>query len=312
MSRRTPGRLGCSRISRHPSASLLCLLLLCWLLGLCESFAQSKGEEAIPSPTEKVLASAQSAALERRYSEAIKILRTALREYPGDTTLQLELGRAYLAIGEDDKAGRLFSEILAKEPGNRPAQLELARTLAYQRNYDRSDRLYRQLLALNPADEAAAIGLTSNLIHEGRSSEAAATDGAALRLHPTSLRLLEFKDRIAEGLLGGDVRPLPVTPNSLSTSMDYINDSAGNHSWRGTERLEYRIKPGLTSDLHLEQEFLHSLDDSREVVETFSEMLRWRPTERLGFAAGGGGIRFDKGDVRAIRGHADRAACRPS
>jgi len=301
MTCRMPGCFGFSR-SLAPAASLclVWLVALWWLAGASESFAQSKGEEAIPSPTEKVLASAQSAALERHYREAIKILRTALREHPGDPAIQLELGRSYLAIGEDDKAGRLFSEILAKEPGSRAAQLELARTLAYQRNYDRSDELYRQLLALNPADEAAAIGLTSNLVHEGRSTEAAATDDAALRLHPTSLRLLEYKDRIAEGLLGGEERALPASTNSFATSMDYINDSAGNHSWRGTERLEYRIKPGLTSDLHLEQEFLHSLDDSREVVETFSEMLRWRPNEHLGFSAGGGGIRFDKGDVRAI------------
>jgi tetratricopeptide (TPR) repeat protein len=273
-----------------------------WLasLAVCELSGQSSGDVTSPSPTEKILASAQSAALERHYSQAIKILRAALREHPGDTAILLELGRSYLAIGEDDKAGRLFSEILAKAPGNRSAQLELARALAYQRNYERSDQLYRQLLNLNPSDEAAAIGLTSNLIHEGRSLEAAATDDAALRYHPNSLRLLEYKDRIADGLLGGDERALPASVNSFSTSMDYINDSAGNHSWRGAERLEYRIRPGLTSDLHLEQQFLHSLDDSREVVETFSELLRWRPTEHLGISAGGGGLRFDKGDVRAI------------
>jgi len=273
-----------------------------WLASLAvgELSGQSTGDATSPSPTEKILASAQSAALERHYSQAIKILRAALREHPGDTAIQLELGRSYLAIGEDDKAGRLFSEVLAKEPGNRSAQLELARALAFQRNYERSDQLYRQLLAANATDEAAAIGLTSNLIHQGRSTEAAATDEAALRYHPNSLRLLEYKDRIASGLLGGEERALPASTNSFSTSMDYINDSAGNHSWLGAERLEYRLRPGLTSDLHLEQQFLHSLDDAREVVETFSELLRWRPLDRLGISAGGGGLRFYKGDVRAI------------
>jgi tetratricopeptide (TPR) repeat protein len=262
--------------------------------------SRPSNNKKLASSPEQALARAESAVLERHYSEAIKILRAALREHPGEAALQLELGRAYLATGEDDKAQQLFQEILKKEPGNRGAQLELARTLAYQRRYGQSDELYRHLLAAGPADEAAAIGLTSNLMHEGRRVEAAAVANSALSYHPNSLRLLEYNDRIASGLLGGEERALPVAGNLFSTVTDYIDDSAGNHSWRGTERLELRIRPGFTSDLHLEQQFLHSLDDSLEVVETFSEMARWRPLERLAVAAGGGAVRFDKGDVRAI------------
>jgi len=137
-------------------------------------------------------------------------------------------------------------------------------------------------------------------MHEGRLAEAAAVANAALHHHPNSLRLLEYKDRIASSLLGGEERALPVAGHVFSTATDYINDSAGNHSWRATERLELRISKGLTNDLHLEQGFLHSLDDSLEVVETFSERVRWRPLERLAISAGGGAIRFDTGDVRAI------------
>lgn len=206
----------------------------------------------------------------------------------------------YLTTGKDGKAQQLFMKILKMQPGNRDAQLELARTLAYQHRYDQSDNLYRQLLAANSSDEAAAIGLTSNLMHEKRTVEAAAVADATLNYHPNSLRLLEYKERIANGLLGTDERVLPFAVNIFSSATDYINDSAGNHSWRGTERLELRVRPGLTSNLHLEQQFLHSLDDSREVVATFSEVLRWRPLERFAISAGGGAIHFDKGDVRAI------------
>jgi len=250
--------------------------------------------------TERALAKAGSAALERHYSEAIKILRTALREHPREGTLKLELGRAYLAIGKDGKAQREFQEILINEPGNRPAQLELARTFACQRQYEKSDDLYRHLLAANPADEAAAIGLTSNLMHEGKPMDAAAVANVALQHHANSLRLLEYKDRIASGLLGGDERIVPTTRNTLSTATDYINDSAGNHSWRGMERLELRIKPEFTTDLDFEQQFLHSRDDSLQVVETFSETVRWRPLERVAVSAGGGAIHFYNGDLRAI------------
>ena len=292
-----PGRDPC------PPAGSVLLLLLAALLTISGSSAYSQtgvDNQADVFSLEKSLADAQSSVLERHYSEAIKILRAALKKHPGEAALQLELGRAYLQVGDDGKAQRLFMAVLSKEPDNRGAQLEFARSLAFQQRYERSDAIYRHLLVSNPTDEAAAIGLTSNLMHEGRPTEAAAVANAALGYHANSLRLLEYKDRIARGLLGGEERALPVAGNVFSAVTDYINDSAGNHAWIGTERLELRIRPGLTNDLHLEQQFLHSLDDAREVVETFSERIRWRPLEHLAVSTGGGAIRFDKGDVRAI------------
>lgn len=270
------------------------------LLTILGCFGHSQGDDDQRLHVERALARAQSATLDRHHSEAIKILKAALQQYPRGEALQLELGRLYLATGKDSKAQQLFIEILKEDPASRDAELELARTLAYQQRYERSDQLYHHLLAQNSSDEAAAIGLTSNLMHERRTNEAGEVADSALRYHPNSLRLLEFKDRIGSGRLGGDERSAPFGANVLSTSADYFNDSAGNHSWRATDRLELRVRPGLTTDLHLEQQFLHSLDDSREVVETFSEAVQWRPLERFAISAGGGAIHFDKGDVRAI------------
>lgn len=286
----------------------LFLIILFMSMGESPSYSQLSESSSLPLPddtavphnVENALAEAASATLERHYSEAIRILRTALREHPGEVALQLELGRVYLATGKDDKAEGLFQEILKKEPDNRGALLEFARALAYQRRYGQSDELYRRLLAASPADEAAAIGLTSNLLHESRKAEAAAVARSGLAYHPNSLRLLEYKDRIASGLLGGEERALPVAGNFFSNATDYINDSSGNHSWRDAQRLEIRIRPGFTSDLHLEQQFLHSPDDSLEAVETLSETARWKPLDRLAITAGGGALRFDKGDVRAV------------
>jgi len=265
------------------------------------SYSQvADNKQKVSSTPTEAMARAESAVLDRHYSEAISILRSALLKYPEEAALQLELGRVYLTTGKDRKAQPLFQGILIKEPGNRNARLELARTLAYQRRYEQSDELYRDLLVANPADETAAIGLTSNLMHEARSAEAAAVANTALAYHPNSLRLLEYKDRIAGGILGGKESAPPAAVNVVSGATDYINDSAGNHCWRGTQRLDVRIRPELTNDLYLEQQFLHSLDDSRELVQTFLERVRWRPLEPLSVAAGGGAIRFDKGDVRAI------------
>lgn len=253
------------------------------------------------SSIESVLSRARSASLTRRYSEAIRVLRTALKEHPAEISVQMELGRAYLATGEDNKAERLFRQILRRVGHDREAELELARTLAYSEQYDESDRLYRGLLASNPADEAASIGLTSNLIHENQRANAGAVADAALVHHPNSLRLLEYKDRIASGLLGGDERTLPPLENVFSAATEYVNDSAGNHSWRESERVALNLKHGLATEFHLEQQVLHSLDDPLETVASFSQVVRWKPFERLALTADGGAIRFDKnGDVHPI------------
>lgn len=262
--------------------------------------------QAVESPTNEVassaevLARAQSAELERHYAEAIKILSAGLKHSPEDTALQLELGRAYLETGKDRRAEKLFRQILKREPEHREAQLELARSLAYQGQYKQSDALYGHLLALNAEDEAAAIGLTSNLIHEGKPTDAVAVADSGLKSHPNSLRLMEFKDRISGGLLGADERSTPIGTNEFSAETSYVDDSAGNHSWREMERLEWRINSQFTSETRLEQHVLHSLDDPLQIVATASETLHWRPLEKLAMTAGGGGVRFDSGDVSAI------------
>jgi tetratricopeptide (TPR) repeat protein len=292
-----------------------------WLIAILSfsgpfSYSQaSSGNEKLASENLKAdssvatgaLARARSAALDRHYKEAIRILRSALQEHPSDTALQLELGRVYLATGADGKARRLFRQILQKDPKDRATQLELARTLGYQRQFGASNDLYRRILAENPADEAAAIGLTNNLMHEGQSAEAGATADMALTHHPNSLRLLEYKDRISRGLLGGDERALPPPGNAVFADTDYVSDSAGNRSLRIAERFQYKIRPGLVSDLHLEQDHLRGLLESSdgnmseavEAVETFAGTLRWRPSDRLALTAGGGAARFDKGEVHA-------------
>jgi tetratricopeptide (TPR) repeat protein len=263
----------------------------------------SNGARAFASDEDsiqRVMAAGQQAMLERHYRQAIHIFRNGLKVHPEDDRLRLELGRAYLSSGSDGRAIRLFREILRTEPENRLAKLELAGALSYNRRYEGSNHIYKGLLSANAADEAAAIGLASNLLHQRRSAEARDVVDKALTFHPNSLRLHEYKDRIESGRLGGEERVQVIARNLLETSVDYINDSAGNHSWRSAERVDFALRPGLTNRLLLEQQFQHSRDDLFAVAETFSEELRWKPRESLFLSAGGGAVRFDNRDVRAI------------
>ena len=66
------------------------------------SYSQvANDKQKVSSTPTDALARAESAILDRHYSEAINILRSALLKYPGEAALQLELGRAYLATGKD-------------------------------------------------------------------------------------------------------------------------------------------------------------------------------------------------------------------
>jgi hypothetical protein len=172
--------------------------------------------------------------------------------------------------------------------------------LAYQRQYERSDSLYRELLRANASDEPAAIGLASSLLHQARSTEARDVVVQALTSHPNSLRLLEYKDRIESGKLGGEQREAKVPRYLANADAEYLNDSAGNHSWRAVQGLDFRLRPGLTNRVLFEQQFEHSRDDSFQAIETFSEQLRWKPRESLMLSAGGGAVRFNNHDVHAI------------
>jgi len=255
---------------------------------------------------EKVLSDGQQAMLERHYRQAVRILEQGLKEHPQDNRARLELGRAYLARGSDGKAIQLFREILQTETKNRSAKLELARALGYNRDYVRSNAIYQELLSANAADEAAAIGQASNLLHQLRAVEAREVVERALTFHPNSLRLQEYKDRIEAGKMSGEEREMVITRNLVQAAAEYLNDSAGNHSWRSSQRVDFGIKPGFVNRLLVEQQFQHSLDDSLEVAETFGEELRWNPREWLLVAAGGGAVRFDshdrsdKPDVQAL------------
>lgn len=247
----------------------------------------------------RVLAAGQQEMLERHYRKAVHVLRDGLKGHPQDNRLRLELGRAYLSAGADDRAIRLFREILGTEPGNRLAKLELGRALGFTHQFQDSSEVYLELLGTNPADEAAAIGLASNLLHQQRSPEARDVVDKALAFHSDSLRLQEYKDRIESGQLGGEERAVEIRRDSVETEVDYVNDSAGNHSWRSAQRVEFGVRPGLTNRLFFEEQFQHSLDDPFIAVQTFTDQLHWRLTESLLVSAGGGAVLF-----RSIHPHA--------
>src|SRR5271157_4040243 len=260
------------------------LLIAAILVAICFAADGTRAFASDEDSIQRVLAGGRQAMLERHYRQAVHILRNGLKDHPEDNRLRLELGRAYLSKGSDGQAMRLFRRILAVEPNNRSAKLELARALGYGRQFEDSDKIYSELLSANAADEAAAIGLASNLLHQQRSADARSVVDKALTFHSNSLRLQEYKDRIESGRLRGEEREPVALRNLFEMDVDFVRDTAGNHSWLSSQRVDFSIRPGLTSRLLFDQQFQHSPDDSFEAVETFTEGLRWRPRESLLFS----------------------------
>src|SRR5882672_5780481 len=98
-----------SRVHRLLTAVMLAVI--CFSAEGARAFADAE------DPVRRILAAGQQAMLERHFAQAIRIFRNGLKSHPEDQQLHLELGRAYLADGEDGLAIRLFREILRTSPG---------------------------------------------------------------------------------------------------------------------------------------------------------------------------------------------------
>lgn len=271
------------------------LLATFWLAGGARA---ATGQEN--TSVQQSLVAAQGALREQHYAEAIRLLQEALKRFPGDRRLRVELGRAYLYDRQDGRAMQLFHEVLREDPSNRQAKLELARALGYQRDYTASTQLYRELLAANPDDEAASIGLVRNLMHQKKTAEARREVEQALARHPNSLRLQEYRDRLEKGEPGRDENKPRTTPNRLQGDGNYLSDSAGNRSWRSSQLFDYQIVRSLSNRLQVEERSLWRSGGPSANVFSGTDELRLRPTGWLLIGAGGGQVRFDDGTRRAL------------
>jgi hypothetical protein len=240
--------------------------------------------------------------LQRHYGEAIRVLKRALADTPGDNRLRVEIARAYVYNGEDRRAIHLFRDVLRQEPTNRAAKLGLAQVLGYRGSFAESDRLYRELLVVSPADEAAAIGLVNNLMRQKRAVEASRLAQQALAWHPNSLRLQEYKDRIEQGSLGSDERVPRRTPSTLLGYGDYVADSEGNRFWQLSQRFDSAIAPVLSNRLEIEERRLWKTGDVEPPVTVASatEEMRLRLMNPVWLTGGVGLVRFPGGADRAL------------
>jgi Flp pilus assembly protein TadD len=274
-------------------------VLLCVCLSLAIAIGMAHGEA--DASADRSLADAQAALREHHAPDAIHLLQDAAKRFPDDQRLRVELGRAYVDHGQYGRAVRVFREVLRMDPSNRAVKLQLARALAKRHDYKSSDQLYRELIAADANDEAASIGLVHNLTQQNKIQEARQELDRTLPLHPNSLQLQEYQDRLDIGRPRlAEHRHGERTENRVQVTGDYLADSAGNRAWRSSQRFDYQIFGGLSGRLNLDERTLWQSGGPEARVLSGTNDLRLRLASFLTVDAGGGSVRFADASSRAL------------
>jgi tetratricopeptide repeat protein len=242
----------------------------------------------------------QAALRHRHYSQATRILEDALKRFPGNVQLRLELGRVYVYQRQDRRAMDIFRAILRDDPSNRETKLELARVLSYDRKYEAANQLFRDLLSTNPDDEAAAIGLAGNLLFLKKKHEARREVEQALARHPNSLRLQEYRDALLKNQLPVAASREGNAPNRLQADSSYFSDSAGNSSLRAGQRFDLQLGRHLTNSFRLDEKTLWVTEGPKASIFSVNDEGRVRLARWLFIGGGGGIVRFADDSNRAL------------
>ena len=92
---------------------------------------------------------------------AIREFQIELTRAPDNADAHLELGRLYLAIGNEGEAERVYRHVLSKQADNSKAQLRLAALLASGRRSAEAVEYYRLAINASPTDGHAHYGLSN-------------------------------------------------------------------------------------------------------------------------------------------------------
>jgi len=294
--------LGNSQPARWKSLGTKRRLIVVLALGIYCTFP-ARGQA--PASSEPALAAGRAALQQHLYGKAIRVLEEGLKSFPDASDLKLELGRAYLYDRKDSRAMELFREVLSNSPSNRQAKLELARAFAYSRDYEDSDRLFYDLLQTN-ADEASEVGLIRNLLHEGKYDDAHRELQRAQARDAGSRHLQQYQKYL------DDRRTPPIETErvddmeesipegrenleSLWSGVTFYTDSSGNRSRQTSQQFDYGYARKIFSRTLVEETALQqNSGPTADVLRAVNE-IRLQPVRNVTLAAGGGGVRFDRG-----------------
>jgi tetratricopeptide (TPR) repeat protein len=153
--------------------------------------------------------------LEKRYSEAVAILREALAANPDDALIMNNLGSALRASGDVDSALEMFARATAVEPSLTAAWFNLGKTLKSVARMEEACAAIEHALELSPDHVRARIVLGDTLKSLGRIDESARAFREALRRNP----------KAAQAWFSlSNLKTVPLSPNEAAQLKQALND----------------------------------------------------------------------------------------
>lgn len=131
-----------------------------------------------------MLKEATQLGLDRRFDEAIALLRQLVELRPDDSALQVYLGGMYAAAGRITEAAAMLDPVLAADPSHFDATMHLASGSLFAGNLDQAATYAARALVLRPANADAAKLQGMVLWQQGRMREAEALLDAAADADP--------------------------------------------------------------------------------------------------------------------------------
>jgi hypothetical protein len=260
----------------------------------------AEGQAADATSVQQSITNEQVALRHRHYSQASRTLEDALKRFPGNVRLRLELGRVYAYQRQDSRAKEIFRAVLRDDPSNREAKLELARVLSYGKKYEPANQLFRELLATNPNDEAAAIGLVRNLLLQKKKDDARREVEQALARHPNSLRLQEYRDDLLKNQSPIHASHEGNSPNRVETDASYFSDTTGNRALRAGQRFDLQLGRNLANSFRMDEKSLWISQGPKANIFSMNDEGRVRLASWLVVAGGAGIVRFADDSNRAL------------
>jgi protein O-mannosyl-transferase len=122
---------------------------------------------------------------ERRYEEAVPLLRRALEIEPGNSGALFAMGRIAWEQGDDEKAAIYLTQALRLQP-RYDMWLHLASIELHRHRVDAAEAAARQALAMNGEGPGVHVAMGAVLLKKGDNAGAAREFREELRLHPQS------------------------------------------------------------------------------------------------------------------------------
>ncbi len=109
---------------------------------------------------------------DKRYYDAVYLLRQALARNPKDVDVMNTLGLAYGRIGNQDMALEMFKKVIEIKPDYKYAWNNMGNVYARMENYDRAVECYKKALEIDPNYSDALLNMGYVMIRRGSYDEA--------------------------------------------------------------------------------------------------------------------------------------------